>query len=115
MNKENYSPFNEKKIREDVLLNKIPLIKPLRFIIQKYENCCWYYGYLPEPFSILKYQKAGFSTKEIHIICKRIMLWYFFFDKNQNFKYAEEMYWKFLKEFNLDVPLNRKRFIDFAH
>jgi hypothetical protein len=33
-----YYPSNEKKAREDILKRKIPLIKPLQFLIIKYET-----------------------------------------------------------------------------
>jgi hypothetical protein len=106
----------EKKLRKDVLLNKIPLIKPLRFIIQKYENSCFYYlDDLCAYWS--RYSQFGLSTKETCVMLKRALIWKFFREKYQNIKLSSvnEMYYKFLKEFNLDVPLNQEHLNPFAH
>jgi hypothetical protein len=110
-----YYPSNEKKAREDFLKKKIPLIKPLQFLIIKYETIHPEYSkeYLKNEKGFWNMYRDGNSCtiKQAQIILKRRVIYQnspylclkFYFLKNLR---NDSKYMKYCKKYNCDQNIN---------
>jgi hypothetical protein len=104
-----YFPSNEKKAREDLLKRKIPLIKPLQFLIIKYETTHPEYSkeYLKNEKELWRYYKCT-PIEHRQIILKRRMianLVIILCSCDDNLTH-DPIYIKKCKQFNCDKNLN---------